>query len=163
MRLVTTEYVLICDPDSVVVAPSARDVLRRHLELAGVAGFETGGMYHPALVAFPTRLWKQQRFSFEGHYPGPDVGAELTTALGGITEEGLLRCTQAAPVDNYGLGQLWEDSFSTMWGGTAVRLGRGLTKGYAGTDEEIADYHRRWNAWADEVAYGDGGPDGFPT
>lgn len=168
LRFVTSEFVLICDPDSVIVSSRFADGLWRRLRGYGVAGVVLSDdpihqRYHPFCMAFRTELWKRGTWSMNPAWdrgPNWDVGAALTYEIGGLTPEAILSCT----ADAGGLGYLWADSFSNIVGGGRSQFHDKdfLMDGF----RKVADarrYHEVWRLWADSVADGTADERSFPT
>jgi hypothetical protein len=163
MRRVQTEYVLISDPDAIVINPRFRTELISRLEQFGVCGIVISEQrehqrYHPICLAFETRLWKQGGWSLrDGNGFDRDVASELTDRLGGVDQDALLLRTRGG-----WNGVAWADCFSNTYGSSRIR---GLS------DDErldgcpvrhLREYHDRWNDWAERVAAGDAGVADFP-
>jgi len=167
MRFITTEYVLVCDPDSFILAPRFREEVFSRLDRFGVAGItihETADFhyYHPICTAFETRLWKERAWSWIQDYSIPgrprDVGWELTEELGGFNGEAAIPRTRTGIA-----GHVYGESFTCTFGTSRIDT--------AGHEIEIdgrsaavtRDYHGRWAQWVDRVAAGLDDVSGFPT
>jgi len=164
LRHVDTEYVLICDPDTVIVDAAFVDELMPRLQRYGVCGLVISDKpehqyYHPICTAFRTEFWKRSDWSMNVDWSrGWDAGTALTDYLGGVEVEAVLPLTRRSKVH----GALWANCFSNIYGASRAR----------DTDDDQLDgrpielvraYHHRWRAWADEVAAGSAGVDEFPV
>jgi hypothetical protein len=164
LRKVETEYVLVCDPDTVIVNAAFIEELMPRLARFGVCGLVIGDRpdlqyYHPICTACRTEVWTQGKWSMGPDWSrGWDAGAALTEVLGGVEPDAVLPLTLPSEV----AGVLWANSFSNIYGGSLVR-DTDKAAMYGRPIEQVRAYHRRWRAWADEVAVGSAGADEFPT
>lgn len=166
LRAVRTQYVLICDPDSLIVSDRFEREIKRRLRHHGVAGVVISDhwehqRYHPICTAFDVHLWKKHTWSMEADWTVPyDVGGELTRHLGGLEAEAVLPKTQEAVL---GRGAVWAEGFSNIYGVSRIRdlPDEAVVDGFPVGD--MRAYHRSWIAWADAVAAGRAGLAAFPT
>jgi hypothetical protein len=155
MRSVTTEWTLVCDPDSAVISAQ---FLPRATALArsgkGVAGIESAhDIYHPICLLFRTEFWKGGGFSFRERWPWYDVAGELTAIVGGRDPATLLKRTKVAgPRFSYPiyLVEVYEDLFTNTYLGARIRTdesdeGLGLPRA------EVLPVHQTWGAWVDGI------------
>lgn len=172
MRQVSTQYTLICDPDSAVVDPGFRQEILARVELAGAASIDNGAaFYHPVCLAFSTDAWKRNAISFEERWPDWDVAGQLTDLLGGLRPDGLLPRTRAAgpPLAStraghvHFYGEVYGDVFTNTYGMSRKVAEPAKTDFEGWPREEIDAYHRRWRAWASAVVDGTGRLEDFPT
>ncbi len=173
MRLVETEYVLVCDPDTAIVSPTFREELVSRLHAHGVAAVDTGNPhYHPLCVAFRTEHWKRGGFSFEQRWPYWDVGGELTHLLGGVDPAALIPKSRsfgtplpsAAGGDGmHHLGEVYGDVFTSVY--LSARLVAEPDRvDFDGWSRSTAvAYHQRWERWVDAVLDGSADCTDFPT
>jgi hypothetical protein len=166
LRSVTTQYVLICDPDSFILTEEFRTQVMERVTRFGVAGILVSEApfhqyYHPICLAFETRLWKQSAVSF---IDGPqrsdrpyDVGAAFTTHVGGIVPGALIPETQRGIA-----GHVFGGSFTNTWGASRITLPENSETIDGRSAEVTRGYHVRWNEWVDRVAAGRDDVTGFP-
>jgi hypothetical protein len=163
LRHVSTQYVLICDPDTVVISDRFRREIMNRLERFGVCGIVISEQsqhqrYHPICVAFETRIWKSGGWSMEpADDSDKDVGWALTDTLGGLLPPAVLPRTRGGHN-----GAVWAESFSNTYGVARIRNipEGGTIDGYS--RERVRRYHSRWSAWADLVALGSATVEDFP-
>lgn len=166
MRAVTSEWTLVCDPDSAILSP---EFLPRMQSLAsagrGVAGIETAhSIYHPICLLFRTQFWKNGGFSFPERWPWWDVAGELTAIVGGRDPATLLRrTTVAGPRFQYPiyLVEVYEDLFTNTYLGARIRTDE--------TDEQLGlprdvvrPVQEQWAGWVDAVLDDRARPGDFP-
>jgi hypothetical protein len=166
MRAVTSEWTLVCDPDSAILSSEFLPSMKRLAARGkGVAGIETAhAIYHPICVLFRTEIWKGGGFSFKERWPWWDVGGELTALVGGRSAETLLARTRVAgPRFGYPifLVEVYEDLFTNTYLGSRIR-----------TDESdellgmprsvVLPVHTEWKHWVDGVLDGSSVPSDFP-
>lgn len=172
MRFVSTEYVLICDPDS-IVAGDLWPELQSRVDRCGVASIDIGAeVYHPMCLAFRTELWKDNPISLRENWAaGLDVAGALTTHLGGLKDEALLPRSRSAgpplpsrrPGKHHHVGEVYADMFSNTLGASRALVGADAFGDEEGSFEEILRYHERWRAWAEAYVAGRADLDAFPT
>jgi hypothetical protein len=171
LRFVSTEYVLICDPDSVVCSADFWFRVRALVDTCGVASIDNGAaQFHPICLAMPTELWKRNAVSMEEDWSrGYDVGGAITELVG-FTEEALLQRSRSAgpampsrrPGCSHFIGEVYEDLFSNTYGvSRLVEQGGGILDGWSRSETE--DYHAEWRRWADALVAGEQTVDQFPT
>lgn len=167
LRKVRTQYVLICDPDSVIFDVRFVSEVRSRLGSAGVAGIviseqQEHQRYHPICTAFDVSLWKQGCWSMQ-HNTRPDgsyvwdVGGALTQQLGGLNAAAVLPLTKGS-----GYGQVFADSFSNTYGVSQLQNLRDDDEFYGRSVRAARTYQARWFAWADRAAGGQSGLQDFP-
>lgn len=162
LRLVRTQYVLICDPDAIIVNGDFASEIFSRLHRFGVAGVvlsqePSHQRYHPICTAFDANLWRGNPWSMEDT-PEYDVGGALTRFLGGLEPRALLPWTAGG-----WNGSLWANCFSNTY-----RMAR-----VAGLPDDalmdgmsvaaIRRYHRRWTEWAELVVAGRADETDFPA
>ena len=166
MRSVVSEYVLICDPDCVIINERFVQEVRSRLADHGVAGvriskFPQHAYYHPICLAFPTRLWKEGRWSLDADWnrtPPNDAASALTHELGGLNPAALLPKTHSNAH-----AYVYADCFSATFAGARVaEYDEGdVMDGHASVSDRIR-YHALWRAWADRVVEGRASVEEFP-
>jgi hypothetical protein len=158
MRSITTEWTLVCDPDSAILS---REFLPRMQALAarakGVAGIESyHAIYHPICLLFRTEYWKNGGFSFKERWPWFDVAGELTAIVGGRDPSTLLKRTKVAgPRFGYPiyLVEIYEDLFTNTYLG--ARIGTNESEESLGLPRQsIEPVHKAWSDWVDAVLGG---------
>lgn len=89
LRKVNTEYVLICDPDSIIASPSFWPRVRQLVDEYDIGSIDNGAtQYHPVCLAFRSETWKRQPLSMEQQWEqGWDVGGALTAHFGEVNED----------------------------------------------------------------------------
>jgi glycosyltransferase involved in cell wall biosynthesis len=165
LRHVKTEFVLICDPDAVIVNSGFIGEVFPRLRHHGVCGLVISERadhqrYHPICTAFRTALWKDGDWSMRADRSrrGWDVGTALTEQLGGVNSGAVLPMTRPSKVH----GVLWANGFSNIYGASRARDTR-ADELDGRPIELVRAYHRRWREWAEEVAAGTAGADEFPV
>lgn len=158
MRSVTSEYVLICDPDSIIVSRTFEQEIRDRLAAFNVAGIRISRLpkhdyYHPICLAFRTELWKRGGWSLNADWSRPepnDAASELTHLLGGVQPAALLPQTRSNAH-----AHVYADCFSATFGMSRVAEygDEDIMDGHAHVGER-KQYHAAWREWADEVLAG---------
>jgi hypothetical protein len=172
LRFVNTEYVVICDPDSVILSERFWPLLRDRVQHHGGASIDIGSpAYHPMCMAFRTELWKNSHVSMrEDWATGRDVGEHITRLVGGIRDEALLARTRSAgppikstrPGKYHYVGEVYAEAFSNTSGASRALEGAGAFGAEEGSFDDIVGYHERWRAWRDRYLEGSAGLDDFP-
>jgi hypothetical protein len=172
MRFVSSEYVLICDPDSIIVGDMWAQIKPR-VDAYGIASIDNGApWYHPICIAFRTETWKENPLSFQHNWErGFDVAGELTAHFGGLEERALLPRTRGAgppllsdrPGKFHHVAEVYADSFSNMIGGSRVLFGQEAFGNHEGDIRWIRGYQDRWRSWADAYLADEATLDGFPS
>ena len=167
LRSVTSEYVLICDPDSFILSDRFRHEIVGRLERFRVAGIVVAdgpqhAYYHPICTALATRIWKESNWSWIEDMRRPelpnDVGWEFTRHLGGLESGAILRPTRVASA-----GHVFEECFTCTWGTSRIHT-RGYEREIDGrTSADTLLYQRQWAEWVERVAAGIDDVDGFPV
>jgi hypothetical protein len=173
MRVVHTEFTLVCDPDTVIVSTDFAPQIEKRLRVHRVAAADTGNpFYHPLCVAFPTELWKLAGFSFEQRWPFWDVGGELTRLVGGVEPGALLPKTRqfgeplvsAAGGDGlHYLGEVYGEVFSSTYLGARLVAEPDRDDFEGWSRSTVTAFHRAWRAWADDVVAGRASVSEFPS
>jgi hypothetical protein len=172
MREVSTEYTLICDPDSAIVDAGFREQVISRVDQLGAASIDNGArFYHPVCLAFRTELWKTNSISFEERWPDWDVAGELTELLGGLRDEALLPRTRSAgsplPSARAGrvhyYGEVYGEVFSNTYGMSRKVADPAKVDFEGWSRDEIDAYHDRWRTWASWMVEGAACLDDFPT
>jgi hypothetical protein len=158
LRFVSTEYTVICDPDSIIINESFWPTMRALVDDHGAASIDLGtGCYHPICLAFRTETWKHNVVSMEQDWSrGWDVGAALTDLLGGTHEQALLPRTRGAgyaiPTQNNGrhyIAEVYGDVFSNTFGASRIKVGDREFAPEEGSLDHFRDLHASWRRWAD--------------
>lgn len=166
MRSVTSEWTLVCDPDSAIMSA---EFLPRLCALAtrakGVAGIESAHtIYHPICLLFRTEFWKGGGFSFRERWPWYDVAGELSAIVGGRDPATLLKRTKVAgPRFTYPiyLIEVYEDLFTNTYLGARIRtdepdVSLGLPRAV------VLPVHELWTKWVDGFIDGTASPHELP-
>lgn len=167
LRGITTEWTLVCDPDSAVISAG---FLPRMQSLAtsgqGVAGIESAHLiYHPICLLFRTEFWKNGGFSFKERWPWFDVAGELTAIVGGRDPKTLLKRTKVAGPRFGGfpiyLIEVYEDLFTNTYVGARIRTDEsdellGLPR------DVVRPVHTAWGDWVDGILSGSSSADDLP-
>src|SRR6185437_14223696 len=172
LRFVRSEYTLVCDPDSAIVAPTFHEELLARIAAAGAVSIDNGAaFYHPVCLGFRSELWKQNRISFEQRWPHWDVAGELTAHLGGLRDDALLPRTRAAgpplasarPGHAHHYGEVYAYAFTNTYcmSRKAAEPENHDFDGWARA--ELNAYHLRWQGWVDDLLAGRATIDDFPT
>ncbi len=173
MRWVSTEYTLVCDPDTAVLSHCFFDQLWDRLDKYGVAAMDTGNpYYHPLGVAFRTEHWKRGGFSFLHRWPYWDTGGELTHLLGGVIGGALVPKSRsfgpALPAmlgggGHHFLGEVYGEAFASTY--LAARLvAEPERQDFDGWPRGLAvSFHEAWLEWLDCLLGGTATVDDFPS
>lgn len=159
MRSVSTEWTLVCDPDSAIISPDFLPKIRALADAGkGVAGIESSHhIYHPICLLFRTEFWKGGGFSFKERWPWFDVAGELTAIVGGRDPDALLKRTKVAgprfPLFPIYLLEVYEDVFTNTYVGARIRTDEsdellGLPR------DVILPVHDAWTTWVDGILAG---------
>ncbi len=154
MRKVSTEYTLICDPDSAIISSQFAPKMIELAAKRGISGIESAHwIYHPICVLFRTEWWKMGGFSMQEKWPWYDVAGELTAINRGRDPETLLHRTRVAgPRFKYPiyLVEVYEDLFTNTYLGSRVNSSE--------SDEQlglprslVAPIHGAWENWVDSL------------
>jgi hypothetical protein len=172
MRSVETEYVLLCDPDTVILSPRFRAELEQRLARFGVAAADTGNAYyHPLCTAFRTEHWKWGAISLQELFPYWDVGGALTNLLGGVQHDALIGRSRSfgSPLsaalgghDDHYLGEVYGDVFSSTYLAARLQAEPDRAEFEGWSRAEVVEFHRVWAEWADAVVDGCASVDDFP-
>jgi hypothetical protein len=172
LRFVSTEYVLICDPDTMIVGDLWSE-LRPRLQRFGVAGIDISApFYHPICLAFRTELWKESTVSMREDWSrGFDVGRALTPLLGGVQDGALLPRTRSAgpPIQSWRadrhhyVAEVYADVVTNTLGGTRAAEGPGAFGEEEGPYDEIVRIQQLWRDWADAYLVDRSTLDEFPS
>ncbi len=165
LRHVTSEYTLICDPDSAILSS---DFAPHMLELAkkkGIAGIESAHwIYHPICLLFRTEWWKAGGISMQEKWPWYDVAGELTVLNQGRDPETVIKRTRiAGPRFRFPiyLIEVYEDLFTNTYLGS--RLHSEESDEELGLPRKIVQpLHTKWESWVDGVIVGNLKPSEFP-
>jgi hypothetical protein len=165
LQRVRTEYVLVCDPDSILLPGFADEALTR-LRTHGICGVILSDAiehqrYHPVCLAFRMSLWHAGGWSMIGNWPQWDVAEQLTQRHG-LNRAALLPIVKATGKETGGGGVLWGNVASAVFGSSRLPDVPPGGEMYGVDADRMKDYHRRWRAWADDVAAGTAGAEGFP-
>lgn len=172
MRFVSTEYTLICDPDSLIVG-DLWSLMKPLVDKYGAASIDGGWIwYHPICLAFRTETWKEHAWSFQHNWDrGYDVAGALTQHLGGLEEQALLKRTRGIgpliecgrPDSGHKVVEVYAEVFSNTHGGSRIRDGRDGFREHEGTLEWIGEWQGRWRCWADAYMRGEATLADFPS
>lgn len=167
MCSVTSEWTLVCDPDSAIISA---DFLPKLSALAvggkGVAGIASAHLlYHPICLLFRTEFWKSGGFSFKERWPWFDVAGELTAIVGGRDPDTLLKRTKVAgprfPSFPIYLIEVYEDVFTNTYLGARIRTDE--TDELLGLPRDaVRPVHGAWSSWVDGVLDGAASPHELP-
>lgn len=172
MRFVSTEYTLICDPDSMIVG-DLWTTIRPLLHQYGIAGIDfTAPYYHPICVVFRTEAWKMTSVSLREDWSrGFDVARALTPLFGGLNPSALLSRTRCAGPPIYSweetrghyVAEVYADVVSNTLGGTRAREGPSAFAPEEGAYGRIVSCQNAWRSWADAYLAGAATLDDFPV
>ncbi len=164
MWYVQTKYVLVADPDTLIVNKSLPNLMLERVKKWGVASIDNGcSFHHPICLAFETRLWKENLISMEASWTPStnwDVAGALTyRILGGLQESALLKRTRTSgtqlpssrPGTTHGIGDVYEDCFSNTYCMSRLSYEPNRMDFDGWSREELQQYHRQWEAWAEGV------------
>jgi hypothetical protein len=162
LRFAHTEYVLVCDPDSIICDEGFWPRMRSLVDEFEVASIDNGAtQYHPICLAFRLELWKSGVWSMEQDWSRDlDVAGALTPLLG-FEEEALLSRSRKAgpPIESrrpgkmHFIGEVYEDLFSNTYGASRVQESDDAVLAGWSYSDTLA-YHGRWGAWADGIVAG---------
>ncbi len=165
MRKVTSEYTLICDPDSAIISPEFATKMTQLAANKGVAGIESAHwIYHPICLLFRTEFWKMGGFSFKEKWPWYDVAGELTVIARGREPETLLNRTKVAgPRFKYPiyLIEVYEDLFTNTYLGSRVNSDE-VDEGLGLPRSVVKPLHTQWEHWVDSIVSGAAKATEFP-
>jgi len=172
MRIVETEYTLICDPDSAIVGHGFRNEITGRIDRVGAAGVDNGAaFYHPVCIGLKTDTWKTKLFSFEAKWPDWDVAGGLTHALGGLCEEGLIPRTRGAgpplPSGRAGhvhfIGEVYGDVFTNTYCASRKIVDPTEVDFDGWPRQMVEDYHAAWESWVAAVLSDHARVEDFPA
>jgi hypothetical protein len=164
LRFVRTEYVVICDPDSIITSASFLPVVLALARENGVASIDLGRpWYSPMCLAFPTALWKESQLSMEQHWPDYDVAGALTARVGGLHLRGLLPVTREPHGTLTSRPRVYADVFSNTVGTARVHNGPAAFDPAEGEYADIVAGQEQWRDWADRFVDGRATLDDFPV
>jgi hypothetical protein len=171
LRHVTTEFVVICDPDSAIVSDRFWPAVHAIVQAEGICSIDNGAtQYHPVMMSFPTALWKTTTLSMEQDWSrGFDAAGQITPVVGGLRPEALLPRTRhaglAMPSATAGrhhyIGEVYDDVFSNTYSTTRAATAPGELL-YGWTRADMLAYHDRWRMWVGALLDGVETLDGFP-
>lgn len=174
MRCVTTQYTLICDPDSAILSERFLRMVRDRLDAHRAASVDNGCRhYHPICLAFETALWKDSGISMLQNWTGEtvwDVGGAVTHALGGLREEALIPMTRCAgtPLPSsrgdkmHYYGEVYGDVFTNTYCLSRMKLQPNRQDFDGWSRGELEAFHDRWRGWVEGVVAGVKRVDDFP-
>jgi hypothetical protein len=158
LAFVSSEYVVICDPDTIIANPDFWVALKTRIDSYGAASIAIGTQtYHPICLAFSCHLWKHNSISMEQDWSRDwDVAASLTHFLGGVQPGALIQRSRGAgtpvPTQHGGrhyIAEVYGEVFSNTFGASRILNGAYEFARHEGPLDEFRRLHVRWRRWAD--------------